>query len=253
MPAAVEATTSGLLPSAMLALVLQHISCEPPGAFEEVLIAHAARIRRVEIDEGEALPDWREFDLIVAMGGPMGAYQVDDFPWLPAERTLLGAAASAGRACLGVCLGAQLLAASIGGRAYPGPAPEVGVMDVDLTEAGQTDAVTSALPTRFRALQWHGDTFDLPDDAVVLASSPAYAHQAFRWRNAIGLQFHVEVTQTMADEWARVPAYAASLEATLGPGALPSLLADVSSEVNAMNESAKSLFERFLKVSGLVR
>jgi GMP synthase-like glutamine amidotransferase len=207
----------------------------------------------VEIDEGETLPDWREFDLIVVMGGPMGAYEDDDFPWLRVERTLLGAAATAGRACFGVCLGAQILAASIGGRAYAGASPEVGVMDVELTPAGRADPVTSVLPARFRALQWHGDTFDLPASAVVLASSPAYAHQAFRWRNAIGLQFHIEVTQSMADEWARVPAYAASLEAALGPGALPHLLAEVSSEVNAMNESARLLFERFLKVTGLVR
>ena len=205
----------------------------------------------MEVDEGAALPNYHDFDLIIAMGGPMGAYQDDDFPWLAPERALLGAAAAAGYPCLGVCLGAQLLAASIGGRAYPGAVPEIGVLDVELTPAGVADPILSALPSKFRALQWHGDTFDLPGDAAVLASSAAYAHQAFRWRNAVGLQFHLEVTQSMADEWARVPAYAASLDATLGPGSLPRLLADVSSEVMGMNDKARLLCQRFLEVNGL--
>jgi GMP synthase (glutamine-hydrolysing) len=216
---------------------------------EDVLVERSARLHRVQLDAGGALPDWRAFDLVVAMGGPMGAYEDEAFPWLVGERALLGAAASAGTPCLGVCLGAQLLAAAIGGRAFPGPAPEVGVFDVDLTAAGRRDAVLSVLPRRFTVLQWHSDTFDLPDDAVVLASSAAYPRQAFRWRNAFGLQFHAEVTPAMAEEWALVPESVSYLETTLGPGAAAALFDDLRRANKVINESCRLLVERFLDVT----
>ena len=138
----------------------------------------SARIRRVEVDAGESLPDWRPFDVIVVMGGPMGAYEDEAYPWLVPERALLRAAATAGTACFGVCLGAQLLAASVGGRAYPGPTPEIGVLEVELTAAGRADPVMSVLSSPFLALQWHGDTFDPPADAVLGCDRCVCAHLA---------------------------------------------------------------------------
>ena len=109
-------------------LVLQHISCEPPAAYEDELRAWGVELHRVEIDEGEPLPDWREFAGIVAMGGPMGAYEDERLPWLTAEKRLIAEAVADGRPYWGVCLGAQLLAASLGARVYPGPVAEVGVL-----------------------------------------------------------------------------------------------------------------------------
>jgi len=227
-------------------LVLQHERGETPGVIEEVLRERSARITRVEVDEGEALPDWRAFDLVVVMGGPMGAYEDDMHPWLVAEKALLGAAADAGVPCLGVCLGSQLLAASIGGRAFPGPAPELGVLDVELTVAGRADPVLSSLGERFTVLQWHGDTFDLPPDAVVLASSAAYPHQAFRWRNAFGVQFHAEVTPDMADDWSANASYVAYLEGALGPGGATRLFSELRSALPAINRTCRLLTERLL-------
>ena len=84
-----------------------------------------------------------------------------------------------------------------------------------------TTGVLGAAPAEFSTLQWHGDTFDLPDGATLLAGSPAYPHQAFVWQRAYALQFHIEVTPELAAEWAEVPAYAASLDAELGPGSFP--------------------------------
>ena len=105
----------------MRTLILQHIACEPPGVFEDVLDERGAELHRVELDEGEPLPDWRGFDAIVAMGGPMSATDDAELPWLGDEKTLIGEAVRAGVPFWGVCLGVQLLAASLGARVYPGP------------------------------------------------------------------------------------------------------------------------------------
>src|ERR1700761_9575366 len=122
-------------------LVLQHIACEPPAAYEDEMRAWGVRIERVMVDQGDALPDWRGYAGIVAMGGPMGAYEDDSFPWLVAERSLIADAVRAGTPYWGVCLGAQLLAASLGAEVYPGPEPEVGVLPVFATPEAETDPV----------------------------------------------------------------------------------------------------------------
>ena len=183
-------------------LVLQHIACEPPGVYEDVLRGRGATLHRVEVDAGDELPDWREFDAMVAMGGPMSANDEAALPWLSDEKLLIRDAVRAGLPFWGVCLGVQLLAASLGARVYAGEAPEVGVLPVELTEAGTRDPVFAALPPTLPALQWHGDTFDLPEGAVRLAGSPAYPNQAFRFMSAYGVQFHLEVSTEMAQEWA---------------------------------------------------
>ena len=231
----------------MNVLVLQHIACEPPGVYEDVLRERGARLRRVELDEGEALPDWREFDAIVAMGGPMGAYEDEAHPWLAEEKRAIGEAVRARRPFWGVCLGVQLLAASLGARVHPGPRPEVGIMPVTLTDVALADPVCAGLPRQFRTLQWHGDTFELPDGAVLLASSPAYPNQAFRLGDrAYGVQFHLELSSELAHEWAAVPAYAEALDRVLGPGSLPMLIAELDAGSEEMRGYGRRMFERWL-------
>ena len=215
-------------------LVLQHIACEPPGVFEDVLRERDAGLRRVELDEGEPLPDWRDFDAIVAMGGPMSVNDETELPWLVEEKQLVGEAVRAGKPYWGVCLGVQLLAASLGARVYPGPEPEVGLLPIDLTDEGRADPVFGALETDLVTLQWHGDTFDLPDGAVRLASSPAYVNQAFRFERAYGVQFHLEVSGEMAREWAAVPEYVSSLERTLGADGAPAFLTAIEEQADEM-------------------
>jgi GMP synthase-like glutamine amidotransferase len=227
-------------------LVLQHIACEPPGVFEDVLRDRGATLDRVEVDEGERLPDWRGYDAIVAMGGPMSATDDAELPWLTEEKQLIAEAVRAGTPYWGVCLGVQLLAASLGARVYAGPAPEVGVLPVTLTAEGRADEVFGGLPGELETVQWHGDTFDLPAGAVLLASSPAYAHQAFRFERAYGVQFHLEISGGMAEEWARVPEYAASLERTLGGGAAEGFLREIGERADGMRATGRTLFERWL-------
>ena len=228
-------------------LVLQHIACEPPAVYGDALEARGHVLHPVEVDEGEPLPDWRRFGAIIAMGGPMGAYEDEAHPWLVDEKRLIGEAVRAGLPYFGACLGVQLLAGALGARVYAGPAPEVGVLDVDRTPEGAADPVASILPARFKALQWHGDTFDLPDGAVPLFSSPAYPNQGFRWGDvAYGVQFHLEVDAALADQWSRVPAYGAAADAVLGEGGLDRLLGDVRAGADLMLPHARTLIDAWL-------
>jgi GMP synthase (glutamine-hydrolysing) len=227
-------------------LVLQHIACEPPGVFEDVLHERGADLHRIELDEGEPLPDWREFDAIVAMGGPMSVNDDTELPWLTEEKRAIGEAVRAGKPFWGVCLGVQLLAASLGARVYPGSEPEVGLLPVELTDEGRVDPVFAGLESGLATLQWHGDTFDLPEGAVRLASSPLYSNQAFRFERAYGVQFHVEVSAEMAREWAEVPEYVASLERTLGYDGAPAFLAAIEENADELRAAGRSLFERWL-------
>jgi GMP synthase (glutamine-hydrolysing) len=228
-------------------LVLQHIACEPPAAFEDELRSRGLDVTRVELDEGEPLPDRGEFPAIVVMGGPMGAYDEAEHPWLVDEKRLLREAVEADVPVWGVCLGAQLLASALGARVYRGEQPEVGLLPVDLTSEAAEDPVFGGAPSSFPTLQWHGDSFDLPEGATLLASSPAYPHQAFRVGRSYGLQFHIEVPLELATEWGDVPAYAQSLESTLGPGALDRLLADVADHADVTVPLARHLFGRWLE------
>jgi GMP synthase (glutamine-hydrolysing) len=231
----------------MNVLVLQHIACEPPGVYEDVLLERGATIQRVELDEGERLPDWHEFDAIVAMGGPMSVTDDEELPWLRHEKAFIAEAVRVGTPFFGACLGVQLLAASLGGEVAPGPAPEVGLLPVFLTEAAATDPVFADLPRELLTLQWHGDTFTLPDGAVLLAGSPAYRHQAFRWgRSAYGVQFHLELSREMADEWTRVPAYAEALADVLGPGSDAALVDELAAHADELRSHGRRMFERWL-------
>ncbi len=228
-------------------LVLQHIACEPPGAYEDELLDRGGRLRRVMVDRGEPLPGWRAFDGIIAMGGPMGTYEDDRLPWLADEKRLIADAVSAGTAVWGVCLGAQLLAASLGASVAPGPSPEVGVLPVYRTDAGASDPVFSTMPDEIEALQWHADTFGLPAGGVQLARSDAYEQQAFVVDRAYGLQFHIEVGTALAAEWGEVPEYAQSLEALMGERALPRLLDRIAAAEDEMTSLARALFAAWLE------
>ena len=229
-------------------LALQHIACEPPAAFEDELRSRGLDLVRAELDEGDALPDWREFAGLIVMGGPMGAYDEEAHPWLVEEKRAIRDAAQAGHPVWGVCLGAQLLAGALGARVYPGDEAEVGLLPVELSEGAHADPVFSAAPLSFPTLQWHGDTFDLPEGATLLASSLAYRSQAFAYKRAYGLQFHLEVSPELAAEWGGVPAYSASLEAIKGPGALDRLVDEVGARADQTVPLARELFGRWLEL-----
>jgi GMP synthase (glutamine-hydrolysing) len=235
----------------MRLLVLQHIACEHPGVFTQVIAERGVEAVAVEVDEGEPLPDWREFDAVLAMGGPMGAGDDADHPWLAAERRLVREAVDARRPFLGVCLGVQLLAAALGARVYTTETAEVGLLEVELTDEGRADPLFAGLDDRLVSLQWHADTFELPPGAVRLARSPAAENQAFRsGEAAYGVQFHLEVTAEMAREWATIPAYRESLADTMGEAAGKDFMESVERRAGELHPPARRLFSNWLALAG---
>jgi GMP synthase-like glutamine amidotransferase len=229
-------------------LVLQHIDCEPPAAYGAELAGRGIPVDTVELDAGEPLPDWRPYAGIVAMGGPMGAYDDEALPWLAGEKRAIEQAVRSGAPFWGVCLGAQLLAASLGAPVYRGSAPEVGVLPVSLTRDAAADPVLSAAPASFEALQWHGDTYDLPAGAVRLAGSELYEQQAFVFDRAYALQFHIEVDAPLLAQWGAVPAYAGSLAALDGDDPLGALLTQLAGAQEESIALARLLFSRWLEL-----
>jgi GMP synthase-like glutamine amidotransferase len=231
-------------------LVFQHIAVEHPGIFRDFLATDGIEPTAVELDEGEPIPDLGAYDALWVMGGPMDVWQEEAHPWLAAEKAAIReAVVERGMPFLGVCLGHQLLAEALGGRVAAMATPEVGILEVTLTEAGQRDPLTAGLSSPISCLQWHGaEVVEAPPGARVLASSPACRVQALAWgERAWSLQYHVELTETTVAEWAEVPAYADSLERTLGPGALAGFEAAARQHMARFNADARGLYDGFMR------
>ena len=173
--------------------MIRHTPYEGIAGFRAPVEAAGFTIDRIDVTD-PAFPamDLITPDLVVMMGGPMGVYETDANPWIVHEIERLAERLAADRPTLGVCLGAQMIAAALGARVYPGPVKEVGFAPVTLNAAGLGSPLRhiDGVPV----LHWHGDTFDLPARTELLASSPAYANQAFRrGANLLGLQCHPEM------------------------------------------------------------
>jgi GMP synthase (glutamine-hydrolysing) len=175
-------------------VIIQHVAVEGPGLIGQLLSERD--IPTLHVGPDADMPSSDRLDRasgVIVLGGPMGVYEADRHPRLRGEIALLEHALAASKPVLGICLGAQLLAATLGARVYPGPRKELGWFDVTLTSAAGEDPLFREAPARFEALHWHGDVFDLPAGARHLASSELTAHQAFSAGDcAWGLLFHLE-------------------------------------------------------------
>jgi GMP synthase (glutamine-hydrolysing) len=183
-------------------LILRHMPHEPGGTLETTLALAGLRYRYVDLfaETPDALPLDQAAGLIV-LGGAMNVDEVDRYPFLTADVKWIRQALANDMPILGICLGSQLLAKSLGAKVYPNRVKEIGWYPMNFLPAAADDPLfaLSGLRTVF---QWHGDTFDLPNGAVHLAKSPLCEHQAFRYgRKAYGLQFHIEMTAGMIDDW----------------------------------------------------
>ena len=176
--------------------VLQHVPFEGPGSMAGWLAARRIEVGVTRLFAGDPLPGADEIDGLIAMGGPMSVNDEHELPWLRPEKQLVREAVDRGLPVLGVCLGAQLIASTLGARVYPGPAKEIGWFPI---HGVPSVAPAFQFPGECLAFHWHGETFDLPPGAVRLASSAGCANQAFQvGRRAIALQFHLETTPASA-------------------------------------------------------
>lgn len=188
--------------------VIRHLAFEDLGSFTSVLQAHDYEIcyyeaadfalRPGELSQLDALSE----ELLIILGGPISVNDDEMFPFIDAELELLRLRIAADRPTLGICLGAQLIAGALGAKVYPGREKEIGWYELKLTASGQQSALRYLDAKHCCMLHWHGETFDLPDAAVLLASSEKCTNQAFRYgNNTLALQFHPEITQHGMEKW----------------------------------------------------
>lgn len=178
--------------------VLQHVLFEGLGSIEAWCARRGANVTYTRFFESAELPALADLDFIIAMGGPMSVNDEAQLPWLREEKHFIAAAIAGKKAVLGICLGAQLIASALGSRVYPGREQEIGWFPIF---AEPTTSNTFAFPASAEVFHWHGETFDLPPGAVLLASSAACQNQAFQLgERVIGLQCHLETTPASAAE-----------------------------------------------------
>lgn len=173
----------------------QHVFFEGPGHLETWARQHNHTLTATRFYEPFQFPELSGFDWLVVMGGPMSVHDDALCAWLPEEKEFIRQAIAAGKTVIGICLGAQLIAAVLGSKVYPNVKKEIGWFPVTKTNAGEQHPLLRDIPQEFTAFHWHGDTFDLPGNAVHLFQTEICSAQAFVYRDRVlGFQFHPEVT-----------------------------------------------------------
>ena len=229
-------------------LVFQHSASEPLGVLDPMLRDAGFRVRYVNFSrDPQAQPDVSRYNGLVVLGGPMHVDQTDRHPHLLTEIAALREALKLGMPILGICLGAQLLAAALGAAVRPHSVREIGWYGLRPTPAAAQDRLLRHLAAGARVFQWHAYTFDVPTGAVHLASTQTCANQAFRWgERAYGLQFHLEADEDMIRRWAHAPAYRREIEAEGGEPAVEQVLTDTHRHIGAALEAGRRVFEEFI-------
>jgi GMP synthase (glutamine-hydrolysing) len=233
-------------------LVFQHVRHEGLGNLNPLLKAAGFQIDSVNFSrEPEAKPTLNGYDGLVVLGGPMAIYEADKYPNLSLEAKLIEGAAKDGLPVLGICLGAQLIAKALGARVYPSGIKEIGWYDLSPTPNAKDDPLFRHMGLTEKVFQWHGDTFDLPTEAVLLASSSLCRNQAFRYRNNIyALQFHLEIDGAIVDSWlnaAENRREITSLKSYIDPNAIR---AETPQYLGRLGELCNQVFGEFIGLFG---
>lgn len=225
-------------------LVFQHAATEPLGVLDPMLRLRGFRIRYVNFArDPQAHPDVGRYNGLVVLGGPMNVDQGERYPHLAVEIEAIREAMRREMPVLGICLGAQLLAAALGASVRPHTVREIGWYLLHPTSAAREDRLLRHFDGSQPVFQWHAYTFDLPRGAVLLASTDSCSHQAFRFgERAYGLQFHLEADEALIRRWLAVPAYRAEVEA----GHMDEILRDTHSHIGAALRLGERVFGDFI-------
>ena len=225
-------------------LGLQNCEVEGFGLYQDRLSELGVELDVRPAYRGDPLPDATGYDAILIGGTPAAAYETELHPYLAAESRYLEQALRSDTPCLGICFGAQLLAAILDGGAWRAEDGEIGIMEIEVTPAGFNGQLLAGFPRRFPVFQWHGDTFGVPPGGELLAAGEVCRSQAFHHGAAFGVQFHLEVTADEAERWAE--AYKAELDQHgMSRGQLVTEVRDSGPQLTALASRLIDNFVRF--------
>jgi GMP synthase (glutamine-hydrolysing) len=233
-------------------LVCQHVPYEPLGTLNPLLKREGYRIRYVNFGrEPDARPRLDGYNGVVVLGGPMSVTDTERFPHLSHEAALIRDAVAEGLPVLGICLGAQLIAKALGAEVRPHTEKEIGWYSLSPTEAAKADPVFAHFESSEKVFQWHGDTFEIPEGAIHLATTETCQNQAFRYgENVYGLQFHLECDEPMIERWLKVPHHVEEIVSTAGkidPGAIRT---QTPQHIGRLKTLSDRVFGEFVRILG---
>lgn len=233
-------------------LVFQHVAAEPLGTLDALIRARGHRIRFVNFSrDPDASPEISRYDGLVVLGGPMNVEQRHVIPHLEIEIELIRQALALNKPILGICLGAQLLATALGASVRKNPVSEIGWYELNITDSGINDPVAGKLPRQSRVFQWHSYTFELPEQAVHLATSLDCENQAFVYGDhAYGFQFHLEMDQSLINRWLAIPDYLVDLSESNATYSADEIQQQTHTYLKLMQQNAQCVFEAFLDQVG---
>ena len=229
-------------------IVFQHVGVEHPGIFRNFFSDDDVRLHTVELDQGENIPNLKDFDALWVMGGPMDVWEEQKYPWLLEEIKAIKEAISVLKMpFMGICLGHQLLAYAFGAKVSPSLQNEVGVMSVKKTLHGKQSPFFLGLPDIMDTLQWHNsEVKNVPEGFQVLVESDRCAIQSLSYGNKVfSVQYHQEITKATISDWSKVPEYKKSLEDSLGKDAVKKLEEDVLKKIDNFNYCAELLYKNW--------
>lgn len=179
----------------------QHVAFEGLGTIEDWISLSGHSLTSTRFFENFRLPAVSDIDWLIVMGGPMSANDEERFPWLTAEKLFIRQAVDAGKTVIGICLGSQLISAALGAKVYQNQDKEIGWFDIELTDIARSGNLFFNIGPGLKVFHWHGDTFDLPENAIHLAYSAGCINQAYIYKSKVlALQFHLESTPALLQQ-----------------------------------------------------
>ncbi len=230
--------------------MFQHVPHEILGTFHPMLKNAGFRIRYVNFSRSNySIPKLSNYDGLVILGGPMNVDQIDEHAYLVPEVESIREFIEMDTPVLGICLGSQLIAKALGASVYKNPKKEIGWYDVHVTEEGKNDLLLCTFNDTEKVFQWHGDTFEIPQGAVRLATSPLCINQAFRYGDKVyGFQFHLEVDRSMIERWLLTPVNRQEIEDLGGEISPDEIRSQTPLHIDELSKLSKQAFGGFISL-----
>ncbi|TQV82927.1 glutamine amidotransferase-related protein [Aliikangiella coralliicola] len=229
-------------------MVFQHVPYEPLGTLDPLIRSQRHRIRYVNFGRNpDAQPSIEGYDALIILGGPMNIGQEAEYPHLDVEKQVIREAIEQNIPILGICLGAQLIAAALGAEVYRAKQSEIGWYKMLPTIAGRDDSVTQAFGEQENIFQWHGYTFDLPKDAELLIQGEEIVNQAYRVKdNVYGFQFHLEASSALIQRWLNLPVHQRELGLDKSQDRIAQIKQQTENEIARSLSLSEKVFGAFL-------